>query len=111
MGKLRSCRDLEKSIEVKRELALHIEVDEAEELTSALTARALLSHAVPRPLPELAVLLCAAVVLHFPPALGSSRQPTRTAIEGFQRAVVRTICDEHPALWTTLCALEDHDDV
>merc|ERR1712187_698163 len=69
----------------------------------------LLSHAVPRPLPELAVLLCAAVVLHFPP-LGSSRQPTRTAIEGFQRAVIRTICEEHPALWNTLCALEDLDD-
>jgi len=106
--KLRSGRDLEKGVEIRKQLGFHIELDEQEDLASFVAARAILgSQAVRRPASETAVLLCATVVMQF---LGASRRPTRRAVETFQQAAITTIREMHPAVWNTLCMLEELDD-
>jgi len=95
---LHRSRDLGRKVELARPLGLHVEPQEEEELGSAEVARALLSHAQPRTLPELVVLLVTALVYHFP----ASGPPQPSAVAGFQRAVIGTVQGTYPALWDVL---------
>merc|ERR1712060_323778 len=76
-----------------------------EELASVRTSRAILMHSSVRPLPELATLLCASIVLHFP-----QQRPSRTEVEHFQRALIATVREGHPDLWAALSDLESLDE-
>jgi len=93
-------RDLAARLELMRPLGLHVEPQDEEELGSSHAARALLAHAEPRPAPELAVLLVAALVYHFPSAAG--RPPAPSAVAAFQRALLGTVRTGYPALWEVL---------
>jgi len=98
---LREGYDLSFRMELAKQLNLQMEDDEHEALASSSNARALLSHATPRELPELAVLLAAALVYRFP-----GRRPTPLSMAQFQKALVECVRDNHPALWSTLGSLE-----
>lgn len=93
---------LKKRLDAIGELGLHVEMDEQEAVASAAAARSLFSHSAPRSLPELTVLLCAAVVYSFPPR----RHPSPTAVAEFQRRVLDAIQTAHPVLWQSLSSLE-----
>jgi len=93
---------LKKRLDVIGELGLHVEMDEQEAVASAAAARSLFSHSAPRSLPELAVLLCAAVVYTFP----ARRHPSPTAVAVFQRRVLAAIQTAHPVLWQSLSSME-----
>lgn len=103
IGKLTASRALSERLGLGRQLGLHIEPPDQEDLDSDRVARALLAHGAPAALPELSVLIAAALVYHFP---GSGKRPTRAAIFGFQEALLGLIRDSYPQLWETLSLLE-----
>mmetsp|Transcript_39923 Transcript_39923/g.113079 ORF Transcript_39923/g.113079 Transcript_39923/m.113079 type:complete len:567 (-) Transcript_39923:37-1737(-) len=92
-------RDRRERMEVGGQLGLHKEPQDQEDLGSARVARALLAHTAARPLPELAIVLTAALVYHFPQY---GRKPSRTAVGSFQDAIVALVRDGYPRLWETL---------
>lgn len=98
--KLRRSCALEQQVTLKRDLLLEVEVDETEELESAAVSRAMLSHASHQTLAELAVLVGASVVYHFP------RRTSPVGIATFQRSLLSTIRQSHPVLWEALINLE-----
>lgn len=100
-SKLREGYDLAWRMQMAKELSLQMEDDEHENLVSSTNARSLFMHAVPQSLPEIAVLLCAALVYKLP-----ARRPSPVAIARFQLAVVGTVRDEHPALWSALESMD-----
>jgi len=102
---LREGYDLTHRMELAKQLGLDMEEDADQDLVSAATTRALLAHSRPQQLPELAVLLCAAVVYRLP-----KRRVSPVAVERFQHAVVETVRDKHPALWSTLETMEVLDE-
>lgn len=103
---LRGGRELRIRLDGLKELGLQAEVDEEEELRSSGVSRSLLAHCSRRPLQELIVVICAALVYHFP----VPRRPSPTSIANFQEAVVACIREAHPALWNSLGLAEDLDD-
>eukprot|EP00929_Paragymnodinium_shiwhaense_P030679 TRINITY_DN17347_c0_g2_i5.p2 TRINITY_DN17347_c0_g2~~TRINITY_DN17347_c0_g2_i5.p2 ORF type:complete len:174 (+),score=29.29 TRINITY_DN17347_c0_g2_i5:243-764(+) len=103
--KLRTGNELREKIELSTDLGLHTELDEVEELSSIRVSRALLTHTEARPLRELAVLLCAGIVLHFPRPRISPQE-----VESFQQAVLTIVRDYHPGLWDQLERLEALDE-
>jgi len=88
-----------------KQLGFQPEDDEEDELAGAKQLRALLAHSAARPLPELVVILCAALVLHFPRLRCSSRE-----IAHFQAAIVATVREDHPGLWEALGSIDTLDD-
>lgn len=94
----RKSRDLHEKINVGKQLGLHVEMEDQQEMLSARVARAMLAHSGPRTQQELAVLLVAALVYHFP----RRRQPTQFEIGRFQDAVIDTVRTKYPALWEIL---------
>jgi len=107
LHKLSSSRELRERLEMGKQLGLHTEPQDQEDLGSARVSRALLAHVAPVALPDLAVVMAASLVFHFP---WYTRQPTRAAILGFQEAVVTLIRTSYPQLWETLTLLETIDD-
>jgi len=102
MPALGSSRDLAEKIDMSRQLGLHIEIHDEERYKSANVARALLSHASPRRPAELAVLLTAALIYHFP----KRRVPSRSELAGFQEALLETVRNDYPSLWDLLSVSE-----
>lgn len=100
-------RELKEQLDIRHQLGLVAELDEEEELRSVRVSRALLAHAAARPLPELAVLLVAALVYHFP----VQRPPSPIAVAHFQEAVIATVREAHPVLWGALSAPEGLSEV
>lgn len=100
-------RDRRERLEMMSQLALHLEPQDQEDQGSAVVARALFAHAAARPLPELAVVLTAAMVFHFPLR---SRKPSRTSIASFQDGILSLVRDEYPALWAVLQHVEEMTD-
>lgn len=103
---LRGSKALRHRLDGCRELGILAEVDEEEELRSSCVSRALLAHYSARPLQELIVLICAALVYHFP----VPRSPSSTSVAIFQEAVIACIRDAHPALWNSVGIAEGLDD-
>eukprot|EP00928_Gymnodinium_smaydae_P011855 TRINITY_DN14336_c0_g1_i1.p1 TRINITY_DN14336_c0_g1~~TRINITY_DN14336_c0_g1_i1.p1 ORF type:complete len:598 (-),score=131.53 TRINITY_DN14336_c0_g1_i1:75-1868(-) len=110
LRKLQHGKELEERMELKTQLGLHHDVDEEEEVVSLRTARALLlrhsatatrssAALAPQADAELAVILCATALFHFP-----ASRPSATSLAGFQAAVVDAIRNGHPALWQSLQA-------
>merc|ERR1712232_169029 len=110
LSKLRLGFELDHRAEMKGQLGLHTEIDEQEELASIRTSAALFSHSAARQPPELAVLLCAAVVYHFPARRAGALGATPRAVAEFQKAVIETVRDAHPALWRSLCSVSELSD-
>lgn len=103
---LRGSKALRHRLDGLAELGIQAEVDEEEELRSLCVSRALLAHGSTRTLQELIVLICAALVYHFP----VPRQPSSVSIAVFQEAVVACIREAHPRLWNSLGLAENLDD-
>lgn len=103
---LRGSKALRHRLDGLAELGIEAEVDEEEELRSLCVSRALLAHSSSRPLQELIVLICAALVYHFP----VPRRPSTASIATFQEAVVACIREAHPGLWDSLGSAENLDD-
>lgn len=101
-------RDLQEKLHMGKQLGLHAELDEEEDLGSSKVARQLLSQGSGESiaLPDLAVILAASLVYRFP----RDRQAP-SMVAAFRKAIVETIREEHPALWTALCELEILDEV
>merc|ERR1712232_1307352 len=110
LSKLRLGFELDHRAEMKGQLGLHTEIDEQEELASIRTSAALFSHSAARQPPELAVLLCAAVVYHFPARRAGALGATPRAVAEFQKAVIETVRDAQPALWRSLCSMSELND-
>lgn len=101
MPALSSRRELDEKMDMSRKLGLHVEVYDEEQHKSAIVARALLSHTSPRRPAELAVLLTAALIYHFP-----KRRVSPSEIAGFQEALFETIRSGYPSLWDLLSVSE-----
>jgi F0F1-type ATP synthase alpha subunit len=110
LRKLRLGFELNHRVEIQGQLGLHLEIDEQEELASLRTSSALLSHSTARTHAELAVILCAAIVFHFPAKRAGALGATPRAVAAFQQEIIRTIQEAHPSLWNMLCSLEDLND-
>lgn len=98
---LREGYDLAFRLGIAKQLGLETDEDDEQDLVTASTTRALLAHSEPRQLPDLAVLLCAAVVYRLP-----ARRYSPVAVQRFQQEVVETVRSRHPALWNTLESME-----
>jgi len=102
---LSTSAELDFRLSARKQLGLDHEDDEKEDLISAEISRMLLLHDGTRSLPELAVLLCASLIFHFP-AYRGGRLPPPAAIIDFQETALSAIRTAHPEIWETLTNLE-----
>mmetsp|Transcript_43749 Transcript_43749/g.79867 ORF Transcript_43749/g.79867 Transcript_43749/m.79867 type:complete len:579 (-) Transcript_43749:172-1908(-) len=101
VAKLQHSRQLVHQSSLRKQLGLHLEMDEEEEVNSAVVQSALLAHASPRPLPELVIIVVAALVFHFP-----TQRPVPSTVANFQDAVVWLVREQHKGLWQSLSVMD-----
>mmetsp|Transcript_87110 Transcript_87110/g.154148 ORF Transcript_87110/g.154148 Transcript_87110/m.154148 type:complete len:546 (-) Transcript_87110:131-1768(-) len=103
---IRRSRELKDRLEIGKQLGFQAELEDLDNFGSDNVARALLGHSVPRGPRELAVLVCASVVLYFP----HQRPPPRSVVASFQAGMLNSIKAGHPVLWEALGSLSDMND-
>jgi len=96
-------RDRRERLEIGGQLGLHKEPQDLEDMGSARVARMLFAQRGSRSSAENAILLTASLVYHFPL---NERTPSRTAVSGFQEAVVTVVREGYPDIWGVLERVE-----